>query len=152
LSASHTDRTRSAATSAYHARSPERGAEGGERRHAHPVGAAGEAVLGGDDDRDDDSQAERRHREVVAFQAQDRAADRVGERRRERGRGGERRERRPAVARGEDRRAVGAHAEEARVAERDLAGVADQQVQADGDDRVQPDQDRDFVVVIVGEY
>ena len=89
-------------------------------------------------DRDDDAQAERRHRQVVALQPQVGPPDHEREQRdRRRGWPAATAQLRPAVARAQDRRAVAAEREEARMAEADLPGVADQQVQADADDRVQ---------------
>ena len=123
-----------------------------QRRHLHAVRTAGEAVFGCDHDRHDDAQAQRRHREVVALESQDRTADHEGNQRDTRRRRDQRRERRPAVARGEQRRAVRAQAEEAGVPEADLPGVADEQVEADADDGVQRDQDRNVVEVVVGDH
>ena len=109
-----------------------------QRRHRHAVGPAGDLVLGGQHDRDDDAQPERGHRQVVALQPQDRPPDHVGQQSRP-----------PACwpaatprwasrsCAAQDRRAVAAEREEAGVAEADLPGIADQQVEPDADDRVE---------------
>ena len=85
----------------------------------------------------------------MPFQFQDRAPDQEGEQGNPRGGRGQRGQWRPAVARRQNCRAVGPEAEEAGVAEADLPGVADQQVESDAYDRVDADEDRDLVPVIV---
>ena len=126
-------------------------AEQHEGCHRHAVGAAGDTVFRRQHDRDDDPQAQRGHRQRVALQAQGRAADDEGKQTHRRASRQQRQGGGPAVAAGEDRRAVAAQRKEAGVAKADLAGIADQQVQADAHDCVQRHDDRNIVGVVVGQ-
>jgi hypothetical protein len=129
----------------------DREAEKRQRRHRHPVGSAGHFVLGGDHDRYDDAEPQRCHREVVTLQAQNRSTHHEGEERNASRRRSQCEQGRQAVPDRQQRRAIGAHAEKAGVAEADLSGIADQQIQANAHDRVQSDQNRYFVEIVVGE-
>ena len=95
--------------------------------------------------------AERGHAEVVRLEPQRRDADDVGER--AGGDGGDRHAepRREPIAHREHRRHVGAEPVEAGVAERDLARVAHQEIQPDGEDDVEPGQHHDVDEVLVGQ-
>ena len=153
LPASTIAATRIAANTQYHAARPTARRPKIEKSGTDmPSGPPVSAVLVGQRDRDDDAEPERRHGEIVALEAQDRRAP------------DDRRSaptpaalassaahRRPAVCADEDRRAVGAQAEERRMAEADLAGVADQQIERDRQRRVDRDADRDVELIGVGQ-
>ena len=113
-----------------------------------PSGPRVEPGLVGEHHRDEDAEAEGRDREVVALEAQDRAADEPGERAGERGAedGGEAGVE-AEVDRGE-RAGVAADPGEAGVAEADLAGIADQDHHAGHGEAVDEDQRADAVVVV----
>jgi hypothetical protein len=114
----------------------------------HLAGVAAGDVLGaGDALLDDEAEGQRGDGEVHALHAQRRQADDdagdAGHQRREGERNGEGPAELLQVGLG-----VGAHGEEGGMAERDLAGEADQDHQADAGDRIDPDEDqlRDPVV------
>ena len=109
-------------------------------RHRHAVRAAGPARLVGEHHRDEQAQAERRDRQIVALQPQDRPPDHEGEQRRQTHAAEQRRPGRHAEMRRPDRDRIGADAEEAGMAEADLAGEAHQQVEAEHRERVDEDQ------------
>ena len=115
------------------------------------VGAAGQPGLVGEDHRDEDAEAEGGDGEVVALEAEDRAADEPGD---GGGDGGAEDGGEAGVEAEVDRReraGVGADPGEAGVAEADLAGVAGQDHDAGDGEAVDEDQRADAVVVVGGE-
>ena len=104
-----------------------------------PGVAAGHPLPARDDLLDDEVEGERGDGEVDALEAQRRQADDMPTAGRQQRRAGQRDDERHA-ARLQQRLGVGADGEERRVAERDLAGEADQQHQAEADDGVDADE------------
>ena len=132
---------------------------GGEAKRAQipgqnsrePGRPAGDAVELDESQVQHRADAERGHAEVVRLEPQRRDADDVGE-----GAGGEGGDRhaeprREPVAHREHRRHVGAEPVEAGMAERDLSRIAHQEIQADGEDDVDPRHDHDVDEVLVGQ-
>ena len=112
------------------------------------VGAAGQPGLVGEHHRDEDAEAEGGDGEVVALEAEDRAADEPGE---PGGDGGAEDGGEAGVEAEVDRReraGVAADPGEAGVAEADLPGVADQDHHARHREAVDEDQRADPVVVV----
>jgi hypothetical protein len=109
----------------------------------HAVGTAGPVDRLDHDDVDDDAEAERGHRQVVTLELEQRPRDQRGDHEDDRQADRHRRPRIPAVAGRQDRRGVRAHAEERRVAERDLPGETDEQVERDGEHHVEANGDTD---------
>ena len=125
-------------------------AEQAHRRHRHAVRPARPLRFVTQRNVDDDAQTQRRHRQIVALELEDRAGDQ-----RRQNAGGQRtgahgQQRMPAEMRRQHGRRVGADAEEAGMAKADLAGKADQQVEAEDDDGVDRHADRQIGVVTVG--
>jgi|GEM_PF-7063001 len=139
-----------APTIQYHSRSPYSSVP--KRRHDHPVGAAGELVLGVDDDGNDIAESQRRHGQVVPFQPQDRPGDGESEQTDEDGTKQHGQKRRPTEKRREDRRGIGAESEEPGMTETDLTGVSDQQIQANADDPGEAGSNGDVVIEVVGQH
>ena len=111
-------------------------AEERQRGHGHAVGASGVAPLILDDDGDDDAQSQRRHRQIMTAQTEDRRGDRRGQKCGADGSGAQRDDRRAGKTRGQDCRSIGPDAEKTGVSETDLAGEPHQQIERQYDDRV----------------
>ena len=95
--------------------------------------------------------AERGHAEVVRLEPQCRDADDVGEGAGSKGGNRHAEPRREPVAHRKHRRHVSAEPVEAGMSERDLPRIAHQEIQADGEDDVDPRQDHDVDEVLVGQ-
>ena len=125
----------------------------GPDRQEDPVAAAGEVRVGVRERRHDERDRERCQREVGAAQPQRRDADQDAERegrgrgRRDRGEGAVPRERVGVVA-VEDRGRVAADGHERPVPERDLAGVAREEVEPEDRDEEDRDLASDELVVV----
>ncbi len=129
---------------------PAEQAQAGDPRQ--PVRTAGECHRLHHDDVHDDAEAERRHRQVVALEPKDGAGDQPRDQEHDRHAGQHPEPRAQAVAGREDGGAVRAQAEEGGMTERDLARVADQQVQADCQYHVEAHRDADHGdEVVLGE-
>ena len=105
-------------------------------RRLLPVRAAGEAAVLEHQRGEDERQRQRDDRQVQPADAQRRQADDAAEQEARRGRHRDRGEEAPVVIGDEDDRRVGAEADERRVTERQLSGVADHQVQPEDRHRV----------------
>ena len=113
------------------------------RRHVEAVVAAREPVEVQDRLDHDEAEGERGHRQVESLEPQARDAERQAHRGgAEAGRQERRRKGQPRRTDRQDRGRIGADRQEARVAEGELIRVARQEVQPDGDDRVDDDQAR----------
>ena len=93
---------------------------------------------------------QRDEREIDALHPQRRQRAERADDRRDDARGGQRNPERPVQPVDEQRRGVGADAHQRSVRERELSGVAQQQVQADRDDHVDQHEVQDVLHVAVG--
>ena len=127
-------------------------AEQAEGRYRHAVGAAGPLGLVAQGDVEDDAQAEGGHGQVIPLQLEDRPGHQRGQQAGGCSAGPHGQQRMPAEVGGQHRRSVGSDAQETGVAQADLAGKADQQVEAEDDDRVDGHADRQVHVEAVGQH
>ena len=127
-------------------------AEQAEGGHRHAVGAAGPGGLVAQGDVEDDAETKGGHGQVVALQLEDRPGHQRGQQAGGRGAGAHGQQGMPAEVGGQHGRGIGSYAQEAGVAQADLAGKADQQVEAEDDDRVDGHADRQIHIKAVGQY
>jgi len=127
-------------------------AEQAHRRYRHAIRPAGPLRFVAQRDADDDAETERRHRQVVALELEDRPGDQRGEDAGGDGAGAHGEQRMPAEVRRQHGRGVGTDAEEAGVAQADLAGEADQEIQTEDDHGVDRHAHGEIKIEAVGQH